>query len=95
MIALAQFHQDRSEQRPLFEVEWSPRRLASDSHRFSVTFEFRDILQICDRQLEASVRGMNHLHRLALPQFESGSPDFMAPDKFSKGPFQRGHIQRA
>jgi hypothetical protein len=38
---------------------------------------------------------MDHLHRLAVAQFESGSPDFMAPDSFSKGPFQRGHIQWA
>src|ERR1700676_2955742 len=97
MLALSQFYQRRSEQWPLFEVEGRPRRLTSDSHRFSLTFQFWDIpqVQIDERQFEASFRRMNHLHRLALVQFESGAPDFMAPDNFRKGPFQRGHIQRA
>src|SRR5260370_42127618 len=95
MITLAQFHQRRSEQWPLFEVEGRPRHLTSDSYRFSLTFEFWDIPQVYEGQSEAIFSGMNHLHRLALVQFESGAPDFMAPDNFSEGPFERDHIQWA
>ena len=83
MVTLAQFHQHGSEQWSLFEVERGPRHLTSDSYRFSLPFEFWDISQVYEGQPEASFSGMNDLHRLAFMQFESGSPDFMAPDNFS------------
>src|SRR5882762_10529545 len=97
MIALAHFHQGRSEQWPLFEVEGRSRRLTSDSHRFSLAFEFWNMpqVQVDERQSEGSLSRMNHLHWLPLVQLESGSPDFMPPDNFTKGLFQRGHIQWA
>src|ERR1700704_2401702 len=95
MITLAQLHQCRSEQWSFFEVEGFLRHLTSDSHRFSLTFEFWDIPQVYEGQSEASFSGMNNLHRLAFMQFESGSPDFMAPDNFSERPLQRGQVQWA
>jgi hypothetical protein len=95
MVTLAQFHQHGSEQWSLFEVERRPRHLTSDSYRFSLPFEFWDISQVYEGQSEASFSGMNDLHRLAFMQFESGSPDFIAPDHFSQGPFERDQIQWA
>jgi len=95
MVTLAQFHQHSPEQRTLFEIEGRVRRFPSDSQRHSLTFEFWDIPQVYEGQSEASFSGVNDLHRLALTQFESGSPDFMAPDNFSEGPFQRDQIQWA
>src|SRR5882762_7602253 len=94
MVTLAQFHQHCSEQWTLSQIEWRARRFPGNSHRHSLTFGFWGIPQVYEGQSEAGFSGMNDLHRLAIMHFESGSPDFMAPDNFSEGPFQRDHIQR-
>src|SRR5258708_26417417 len=95
MVTLAQSHQHRSQQWTLLEIEGRPRHFASDSHSFSLTFKFWDLPQVYEGQSEAGFSGMNDLHRLSLLHFESGSPDFMAPDNFSVRPLQRCQIQSA
>src|ERR1700676_4168918 len=95
MVTLVQFHQHRSEQWTLFKIEWRARRFPSDSERHLLTFELWEIPQVHEGQSEASFSRMNDLHRLAFTKFESSSPDFMAPDNLSEGPFQRDQIQWA
>src|SRR5258708_17720914 len=95
MVTLAQSHQHRSQQWTLLEIEGRPRHFASDSHSFSLTFTFWDLPQVYEGQSETGFSGMNDLHRLSFLQFESGSPDFIAPDNFSERPLQRGQVQWA
>src|ERR1700719_3692437 len=95
MVTLALSHQHRSQQWTLLEIKRRSRHFTSDSHRFSFAFKFRNLPQVDEGQSEAGFSGMNDLHRLSFLQFESGSPDFMAPDDFSERPLQRSEIQWA
>src|SRR5262245_57292603 len=51
-------------------------------------------LQILDRQIERQL-GSNDLGRLAIPAYEGGAQDLMAPDDFVETPGQGVDIQRA
>src|SRR5215472_835975 len=88
-------YQQRTEQGTVFQVEWTPRILCCQTHRFRLAFWLRELAQIHQGQRNHAGCSVNNLDGFATNNFEGRAPNLMATNNFKQAPLQRGQVKRA